>query len=116
MSNLVTPSLIDLLRQAAETRPTQVGYTFLLNDGLQEINLTYGELDHQARAIAAYLQSLKMGGSRVLLLYPAGLEYIAAFFGCLYAGAVAVPAYPPKMNRSLGRLQSIAADAQATLV
>jgi acyl-CoA synthetase (AMP-forming)/AMP-acid ligase II len=116
MFNLVARSVIDLLRQAAETRPDQVGYTFLLNDGLEEVNLTYGDLDHEARAIAAYLQSAKMGGSRVLLLYPAGLEYIAAFFGCLYAGAVAVPAYPPKMNRSLGRLQSIAADAQATLV
>jgi acyl-CoA synthetase (AMP-forming)/AMP-acid ligase II/acyl carrier protein len=49
----------------------------------------------------------------VLLLYPAGLDYIAAFFGCLYAGAVAVPAYPPRPNRSLDRIQAMIADAQA---
>lgn len=109
-------SVIDLLRQAADSRPDQVGYTFLLNDGLEEVSVTYRELDHQARSIAGYLQSLKLRGSPVLLLYPAGLEYIAAFFGCLYAGAIAVPAYPPKLNRSLERLQKITTDSQAKLV
>jgi acyl-CoA synthetase (AMP-forming)/AMP-acid ligase II/acyl carrier protein len=52
-------------------------------------------------------------GERVLLLYPSGLAYIAAFLGCLYAGAVAVPAYPPRPNRSLERIQAIIQDAQA---
>ncbi|WP_416676129.1 fatty acyl-AMP ligase [Egbenema bharatensis] len=50
-----------------------------------------------------------------MLLFPPSLEYIAAFFGCLYAGVIAVPAYPPRPNRSLQRLQSIAADAQASI-
>ena len=62
------------------------------------------------------LQRLDARGKRVLLLYPPGLEYIAAFFGCFYAGAVAVPAYPPRLNRSLDRLQTIIADAQASVV
>ena len=52
-------------------------------------------------------------GERALLLYPAGLDFIAAFFGCLYAGVVAVPAYPPRRNRSLSRIQAIADDAEA---
>ena len=52
-------------------------------------------------------------GERALLLYPAGLDFIAAFFGCLYAGVVAVPAYPPRRNRSLSRIQAIVDDAQA---
>ena len=60
------------------------------------------------------LQRLDARGKRVLLLYPLGLEYIAAFFGCFYAGAVAVPAYPPRLNRSLDRLQTIIADAQVS--
>jgi len=52
----------------------------------------------------------------VLLLFAPGLEYIAAFFGCLYAGAVAVPAYPPRLNQSIQRLETIVADSQASIV
>jgi acyl-CoA synthetase (AMP-forming)/AMP-acid ligase II/acyl carrier protein len=69
-------------------------------------------LDRQARAIAATLQSLGWAGERALLLYPPGLDYIAAFFGCLYAGVIAVPAYPPRRNRSLERVEAIAANAR----
>src|SRR5262249_44759609 len=58
-------------------------------------------------------------GGRALLLYSPGLDFIEGFFGCLYAGVVAVPAYPPdpaKLNRTLPRLQAVIADAQATIV
>ena len=109
-------NLIDLLRQTAGARPDELAYTFLLNEGAEEAGVTYGELDRQARSIAARLQSMGARGERVLLLYPAGLDYIAAFFGCLYAGAVAVPTYPPRPNRGLARFQSIVADAQARVV
>ncbi|HZF41199.1 MAG TPA: AMP-binding protein, partial [Blastocatellia bacterium] len=77
-------------------------------------NLSYLELDQRARAIGAWLQSIGSAGQRVLLLYPSGLDYVAAFFGCLYAGAVAVPAYPPRRNRNMLRLQAIVANAGAT--
>src|SRR5215208_4579903 len=109
-------TLIDLLRWRAATQPERVAYTFLLDGESQEVRLTYGDLDRQARAIAALLQRHDAYGERVLLLYPAGLDYIAAFFGCLYAGAIAVPAYPPdpaRLTRTLPRLQAIASDAQA---
>ncbi|MCP4327281.1 MAG: fatty acyl-AMP ligase, partial [Alphaproteobacteria bacterium] len=56
-----------------------------------------------------------MKGERALLLYPPGLDYVAAFFGCLYAGVIAVPAYPPRFNRSLSRLLVIVRDAQAAV-
>ena len=52
-------------------------------------------------------------GERALLLYPPGLDFISAFFGCLYGGVVAVPVYPPRRNRSLERIQAIADDADA---
>jgi acyl-CoA synthetase (AMP-forming)/AMP-acid ligase II/acyl carrier protein len=58
-------------------------------------------------------------GERALLLYPPGLEFIAAFFGCLYAGVVAVPAYPPDFDRlaaTLPRLGAIARDSSAAIV
>src|SRR6185295_16929536 len=84
----------------------------------EEQPLTYGELDRQARAIAAKLQALGAAGQRVLLLYPPELGYVAAYFGCLYAGAIAVPAYPPdpsRLSRTLPRLQKIVNDAGATI-
>ena len=73
-------------------------------------------LDAKARAIAALLQEQQAEGQPVLLLYPAGLEYLAAFFGCLYAGAIAVPAYPPRLNHNLERLEAIVAHAQPVLI
>ena len=66
------------------------------------------------RAIGAMLQSKGLVGKRALLLYPPGLDYILGVFGCLYAGVVAVLAYPPRRNRSLRRLHTIVAGAQAT--
>ena len=65
---------------------------------------------------ATLLRALGAQGERALLLYPPGLEYVAGFFGCLYAGVVAVPAYPPdptRLERTLPRLRAIARDAQA---
>jgi amino acid adenylation domain-containing protein len=108
-------TLIDLLRKRAQLHPERVIYTFLADGTAEEITLTYGELDRQARAVAAWLQSQTSRGERVLLLYPPGLKYITAFFGCLYAGAIAVPAYPPRHNRNSHRLQSLIADAAPSI-
>ncbi|HEX8174593.1 MAG TPA: amino acid adenylation domain-containing protein, partial [Pyrinomonadaceae bacterium] len=106
-------TFIDILRWRAESQPERPAYSFLTDGEMAEAQLTYGDLDRHARMVAARLQALGAEGERVLLLYPPGLEYISAFFGCLYAGAIAVPVYPPRMNRNLLRLQAIAADAQA---
>ncbi|HEY9301542.1 MAG TPA: AMP-binding protein, partial [Phormidium sp.] len=96
-------------------QPDQKAFTFLLDGETEEISITYRELDLQARAIATSLQNLGVSGERALLIYPPGLEFIAAFFGCLYAEVVAVPVYPPRRNQSLSRLQSIVGDAGATI-
>ncbi|HLM58539.1 MAG TPA: amino acid adenylation domain-containing protein [Pyrinomonadaceae bacterium] len=106
-------SLVELLRERARHQPEFPAYTFLPDGETEEAALSYRELDRRARVIAARLQRSCPAGERVLLLYPPGLEFIAAFFGCLYAGMVAVPTYPPRANRSNLRLQNIAADAQA---
>jgi len=110
-----TSTLVGLLRRRAQERPAEKLYTFLQDDN-EETSLTYAELDQRARRLAARLQHLGARGERVLLLYPSGLDFIIAFFGCLYAGAVAVPAYPPRLNRNLIRLQAIISDAQARFV
>ena len=106
-------TLVDLLERRARLQGPRTAYIFLADGETEESPITYAELDRQARAIAAWLQSHDLEGQRALLLFPAGLEFIAAFFGCLYAGVVAVPAYPPRMNRKLDRINSIACDAQA---
>ena len=108
-------TLVDLLGFRALYQPERAAYTFLEDGEDEEVSLNYQELDRKARAVGTQLQSLGASGQRALLLYSPGLEYIAAFFGCLYAGVVAVPAYPPRPNRSLSRLQAIVTDAQATV-
>ncbi|HEX7239906.1 MAG TPA: AMP-binding protein, partial [Longimicrobiaceae bacterium] len=108
-------TLGELLRLRADDDPARVAYTFLLDGETEEGHLTYGGLDLRARAVAARLQALGARGARALLLYPPGLEYVAALFGCFYAGVVAVPAYPPRRNRTDPRLQSIVADCRPTL-
>jgi amino acid adenylation domain-containing protein len=108
-------TLVQLLRWRALRQPEQVAYTFLSDDLSNKVTVSFGELDRQARSIASLLHQHQAGGTRVLLLYPPSLEYIAAFFGCLYAGAVAVPAYPPRQNHSWLRLNAIIGDAQADI-
>ena len=106
-------TFVQLLQYQAQTRANKVGYTFLTDDEQKENQLTYAQLAQQAKAIAACLQADNAAGKPVLLLYPPGPAYIAAFFGCLYAGAIAVPTYPPRLNRPDPRLESIVKDSQA---
>src|SRR4051812_49298549 len=104
-------TLVDLLFRRAGATPNRRAYTYLVDGVGEEANFTYGVLDQRARAIAALLQRGGQPGQRVLLFYPPGLEYIAAFFGCLYAGMVAAPSYPPRLNRADTRIQAIVADS-----
>src|SRR5262249_13177345 len=111
-------TLVDVLRHWADLRPDERVFTFLVDGETHEATLTFAELDLRARAIATTLENLALRGRRALLLYAPGLEYIAAFFGCLYAGVVAVPVYPPdsaRLRRTLTRLHAIAKDAQASV-
>jgi len=110
-----TLTFIDVLTQRAQQQPEQVAYTFLNFGEKTDTRLTYGELDQQVRALAGKLQGLGYAGKPALLLYPSGLEYIIAFFACLYAGTLAVPAYPPHSARMLPRLQAIINDTQAVV-
>jgi amino acid adenylation domain-containing protein/FkbM family methyltransferase len=113
-------TIVKLLRHRAAERPDERLYTFLSDDGSEEqARVTYGELDRRARAIAVLCHEAGLSGLRAVLVYPPGLDYVAAFFGCLYAGVVAVPAYPPdpsRLARTLPRLQAIIADAGAEAV
>src|SRR6185436_218592 len=92
--------------------PECTAYVFLAEGEEEQDRLTYAALDGRARAIAAVLARSFAPGERALLLYPPGLDFIAAFFGFLYAGVIAVPAYPPRSPRMMPRLLAILADAR----
>lgn len=109
-------NLVELLRRRAKEQPDRRAYTFLLDGETEAVHLTYAELDQQARAIAGWLQRSQATGKPALLLYPPGLNFITALFGCFYAGAIAVPAYPPQLNRNSARLSAIMDDAQARIL
>jgi 8-amino-7-oxononanoate synthase/acyl carrier protein len=102
-----------MLRHRQGCQGDDNAFIYLVDGENEQVAITYRELDRQARAIGAWLQSQGLTGERALLLYPAGLEFVAAFFGCLYAGVVAVPVYPPRRNRSMNRIQAVADDALA---
>ena len=105
-------TMVELLLRRAERDPDGRAYTFLTNRDEGAPSLTYGRLDREARAIAFRLQQAGVKGQPVLLAFQPGLQFITAFFGCLYAGAIATPAYPPSSERNTRRLLSIAADAK----
>ncbi len=109
---IAASTMSDVLAQQAADDPARTAYVFL-DDRDGAVEMTYGELDRRARVIAARLQLELQPGDRALLVYPPGLDFIAAFFGCLYAGVVAVPATYPKPRRPMPRLNRIAVDCDA---
>ncbi len=110
-------TLVDLLTRRTEATPEALAFRWLDTgdvDGPQS-TWTFADVDTRARAIAAQLVERGLRGERVLLIYPPGLDFVAAFFGCVYAGAVAVPAYPPdptRVEQTLPRLVAIVRDAR----
>ncbi len=108
-------TVVEVLRLRSSTQPDRDAFTFLLDGETEQTTLTYQELDRRSRQIAAQLQALGLTGERALLLYPAGLDFLVAFFGCLYAGVVAVTAYPPRNERNTPRIKAISIDAQAAI-
>jgi acyl-CoA synthetase (AMP-forming)/AMP-acid ligase II len=91
-------SLVALLADRARSQPGDRAYIFLNDRGGEEAALTYGELDAAARALAARLTKLVQPGERALLVFPPGLEFLVAFFGCLIARVIAVPMMMPRRN------------------
>ncbi len=100
-------TLVDLLRGRATETPRGRAYLFLEDGEREGARLTWADLDRRARAIAAELSRRAEPGDRALLLFPPGLDFVTAFFGCLYAGVVAIPSYPVHQKRQLGKLRGL---------
>jgi acyl transferase domain-containing protein/acyl-CoA synthetase (AMP-forming)/AMP-acid ligase II len=108
-------TLVELLQWRAVHQANTVATIFLVDGEHEEQTTTYQALDAKARVIAQQLNALHVTGQPVLMLYPSGLNFIEAFFGILYAGAIAVPLYPPHRSRADERLSSVIADCGASL-
>jgi len=106
-------TLVDVLEYRAGMQPDAVIFRSLRGDGTERGALTFAELQRQARAAAAEMREYVVPGDRVVLLVPPGLDYVAAFLSCQYAGVVAVPAYPPNHRRADSRVARIFADCGA---
>lgn len=106
-------SIQDTLSLRAYTHPDKRLFTFLGDDGHEDDHLTYFELWQRASSIASYLNANTEKGDRVLLFYPQGLDFIAAFFGCLLANRVAVPVNLPNKRR-VDKCLSVISDSGAT--
>lgn len=91
-------------------------FTFLDSDGSSHGSITLSQLDAEARRLAALLQARTQPGDRILLIYPQGIDFVVAFWGCVYARLIAVPALAPSSSRMLPRLTHIIRDAQPSLL
>ena len=111
-------SIVEILQKMAIAKPNATAYIFLEDGENKEVKLTYKELEDSVKAIALRLQSSVGRGSRALLVYPynGSLDFIKAFFGCLYAGVVAVPCHPPMNRLTTAEIQTRLVDAEAAIV
>ncbi|MBE8524332.1 AMP-binding protein, partial [Amycolatopsis sp. H6(2020)] len=105
-------TLAGLLRRRAGETPSRTAFEFPGD----RLVVDYRDLDRRACGVAAALREQGLAGERVVLLFPPGIDYVAAFFGCLYAGAVAVPVYLPTGVRGAARMLDVALDAGARVL
>jgi acyl-CoA synthetase (AMP-forming)/AMP-acid ligase II len=112
-------TMIDLLRDRAIAQPDDCAYTFLDDGERVGGSITWRRLDERSRAIGAAIARRVEPGARVLVMFPPSIEFVPAFLGVLYAGATALPAYPPagtRADRMVARLRGMIVDAGVTLV
>ena len=95
-----TKNFLDVLQAQARRQPDKTAFIYLEHGEDQAERLTFAELHERAHGVASQLRTFARSGDRVLLLYPTGLNFVAAFLGCLCAGVLAVPAYPPRRSQS----------------
>src|SRR6202789_1959839 len=111
-------SILDCLDRLADQHPDKLLYSYLDVDGDPIESYTYASFFHRTHTIAGHLrkEGRFAAGDRLLLAYPPGLEMICAFFGCVRAGLIPVPVYPPSsrgFQSALYKMVHIAKDCQA---
>lgn len=109
-------TLPEILQRRSSAEAGRRAYVFLDEHGQEQSALTYGELHARALAVADRLHQSCLPGDRAVLLFPPGLDFIVAYFGCLYAQVIAVPVSPPRPNRVQEATRSIITDCRPAAV
>lgn len=113
-------TVAELLAARAWADPDRVGYVFLADGETDERAMSYAECDRSARSVALTLRAAGLTpGERALIVMAPGLDYVVGLFGCLYAGVLAVPVYPPDPHqpaRSVARLAAVVHDCAPSAV
>lgn len=110
---------VNVLQKHAQKKSDQQAILYLEDGQTETADLSYAELDKRAKAVAGYLQSKQMQGERVMLLYPAGVDFIIHLLGCWYAGVIGVPVQCPPIHdfaQQEALLKTIAEDADIAAV
>ncbi|POM69513.1 Fatty-acid-CoA ligase, partial [Phytophthora palmivora] len=116
------PVIAELKRRATSDKwRHKIVYTFLDDLGRETVNLSFEDVDRAARKVAAALQrdAHVVKGDRVMLCFPPGLDFALAFWGCLYAGVVGIPVYPPypgTLSKDLPKFNRLVEDSGAAVV
>jgi acyl-CoA synthetase (AMP-forming)/AMP-acid ligase II len=105
-------SLVTLLARRAESQPDERAYLFLGDRGAEEAAITFRELHDAARALAARLTKIARPGDRALLVFPPGIEFMVAFFGCQIARVIAVPMMMPRRQSTRDSSAAIIANCE----
>lgn len=111
-------NLVELFQQRVAAGGDRPVYHFIEGERKPVLTLTYAQLGQRVKALAAELQARHATGEPVVLLCPPGLDYMVAYWACVMAGAIAVPAYPPvigRLEKTLPRLEAILRDCQPAI-
>ena len=115
---MASTTIPGVLESWAAKQPGKTLFTFVDDKGRPSQALTYAECLAGGQAIAASLARFE-AGTRVILAYAPGLDFIVSFLGCLAAGVIPVPVYPPNptsLDADLPKLCHVAQDSQAAAI
>jgi acyl-CoA synthetase (AMP-forming)/AMP-acid ligase II/acyl carrier protein len=108
-------TIIGSMIEHAGSKPDEIAFRYLTDLDQAPQELSFKGLWQDAQAIASYLSRIAEVGDRIMLFFPPGLAYVKAFYGCLIAGMVAVPLYPPRRNVKSDRIMKVAQSCQSTV-
>ena len=109
-------SLVDVLIDHARVRGFETAYVHWSPNKEIQPQISFLQLHQRAQVVASVLQQQLPVGSRVILAFPTGIDFIVSIIGCFYAGMIAVPVYPPFAKKEWPRFTKITQDCGAALI